>query len=206
MDPAKGFQADMIRLENGIVPISGTALGLLVGLTLMLEATMAVPMAAAAYGLGTRSHGFNGLWGLGHSWPSVLGCWAPLTILWAVLLLIMPMLFFEGSLTEAWGQMLKEQTAPPPAGAISSDGHDDGLGWTHPGILVLLLLSLLGIVATPLWAATCVIFFRTKLGDDEMEETQQVAANKERQVERQDNRRETIRSLRQQRMPSRWKT
>ena len=85
-------------------------------------------------------------------------------------------------------------------GTTTPEGNE-AIDWGHPGVLLFLFLAALGMLAGPIWAATCVVLFQEKLGDVAIDYAEEVERNREAQIEREEQRREEVRDLRQLRMP-----
>lgn len=180
----------------GHLPATMAALLLFALLSLIAEAILAVPTAAAAYGIGPSDHSFNGFWGMGYRWISVLFCRIIYLVFVAGIGLVGFVMAVDGfEYSDALNIVLSfvNQTPLKPLPSTVDTPNLDGLA----AKTMFILWIILGYFSAPIWTATCALAFRERLAIEKRFEE----ANRPSPDTLRDNKAAAARALWEDRMP-----
>ncbi|WP_166415924.1 hypothetical protein [Cochlodiniinecator piscidefendens] len=165
-----------------------------------MEAFLAVPMAAAAYGIGPSDRDFNGFWGIGFQWQKILLTWitAALSILvFAIVSLdLLTEEFHASSVVHLIVSYTMGQAPDFVAHPINPPVFDTA-GAQAIGVILMFFCVYL---PSPFWVATCVVAFREALAVEEKERIRNLPTKAEL-LEQQRAKSKKAETLWKQRMP-----
>lgn len=166
-------EVEMTRWESGNLPTSFVVIFLFLSFTMLVEAILAVPMAAAAYGISPTTRSFNGFWGLGFYWHKILTAWILLCVLMALLWFIVFEFF---STNPSWTAVIHYALAAitdtePDLARYPFDSEFTSKG---AGVATILLTIVTCLLPVPFWAATGTIAFERRLNIEHDNKTQQI--------------------------------
>ena len=153
--PVEFGDLELERMRAGYIPATGVAVGVFAVLSLAMEAVLAVPMAAAAYAIGPSDRSFNGFWGIGFRFCTILLGWISfgLTLLFfgLISLDLLTEEFHLASVLHLLGCYVVG-TAPDLVQYPINLPVFDSTGAKMAGVILFFFGAYL---PSPLWAATC---------------------------------------------------
>ena len=201
----QGFvQVETSKIGSGQIPAFLVALISFKFLFLLMEAVFAVPMAAAAHGLGPSDRNFNGYWGIGFRWFQIYITW----LFWGFVLLFLIGLVFEFLATEfelrSVFHLIGSFISGTPPDLVNYPIKEPVFSSNISRFAAAILLLASSYLPAPLWAASCAMAFREKLVLEKEEQIRLKPCPDELR-EKQEMKRRAAASLRSDRMPHDWK-
>jgi hypothetical protein len=202
-DPETFATQEGARMDAGQWPAFAIAIAALIVLHTLWGSLVAVVMAAAGYGLGPKQESFNGLWGFGFRFFSILVTrvgWLLLmsTLILAVALAIFPEVSWD-SVKHFVSTLMNGNREEIEALSIREPVLDS----SAKKLIAVFLFVIWTRLPEAINAATACIAFRERLGIHEQEKLDAMPTTAEKQAKYETHAKE-VASMRERRMPSRW--
>lgn len=203
--PLEALARDMALFNEGRIPAVLAASLLYTPFSLVLGALFAVPTAAAAYAIGHSDRVFNGLWGIGFnfwsiltsrlSYVGVLGGFALFTVIFFIPEVSLRSLIHlaQSAFTGQTPDLINYPISEPK--------------FETPGAQIALMLWIVfnGYLLQPFWLATAALSFRLALEQEEARDAADTPCPDTQRAQEDAERVKTV-DLRKARMPARWQT